>query len=197
MTSNGRQFLYMPLEIPVNATSDDGGDQFSRKLSGSGSPSKMPLSSPKVNANANTEPYSPTIGGKGRLQNSPQKSAIDAINESLSATDKDITGILKQADLADILPEEIQTSLYIQQANADFQIIIRPPCLEYTIPSKNFMFIKTLTREENQEFITSNFADWQIRAIRQLSRHNKFTELLALVAKGADYKLHCAKLERE
>ena len=47
------------------------------------------------------------------------------------------------------MPEEIITSLYMQQANSEFTIIIRSPCIEYSIPSKNFLFMKTLTREEN------------------------------------------------
>ena len=59
------------------------------------------------------------------------------------------------------MSEEIHTSLYLQQLNTDFGIIIRPPCVEYSIPSRNFQFMKTLTREENNEFISNRFNDWQ------------------------------------
>ena len=68
----------------------------------------------------------------------------------------------------DVLPEELITSLYIQTANSDFQIIIRPPSIEYAIPSKNFMFTKTLTRDENAEFIETGFSNWHMDAIRLL-----------------------------
>ena len=54
--------------------------------------------------------------------------------------------------LEDILPEEIHTSLFLQANNTDYRIIIRPPCVEYSIPAKNFLFMKTLTRSELQEF---------------------------------------------
>jgi hypothetical protein len=87
------------------------------------------------------------------------------------------------------------TSLYLQQANADHQIVIRPPCVEYSIPSKNFVFMKTLTRDENNEFIQSRFYDWQSQAIRCLSRYNKFTELLALIEKGLNYKHHLMRID--
>ena len=105
------------------------------------------------------------------------------------------TGLIAADVLEDKLPEEILTSLYLQQANADHQIIIRPPCVEYSIPSKNFVFMKTLTREENNEFIQSRFYDWQSQAIRCLSRYNKFTDLLALIEKGLNYKHHLMRLE--
>jgi len=58
------------------------------------------------------------------------------------------------------MPNEIVTSLYMQQANSDFVIIIKPPSIEYAISSKNFVFMKTLTREENSELIASRFLDW-------------------------------------
>ena len=95
------------------------------------------------------------------------------------------------------LPEEIVTSLYMQQVSADFTIVIRPPSLEYSIPSKNFLFVKTLTREENQDFIANKFADWHNQAIACLSKYNKFVELLAIMDRGIDYKSYCARQEAE
>lgn len=50
--------------------------------------------------------------------------------------------------LDDILPEEIHTSLFLQSNNTDYKVVIRPPSVEYNIPAKNFLFIKTLTRSE-------------------------------------------------
>ena len=87
------------------------------------------------------------------------------------------------------MPEEIKTSLYVQTENSDFNIVIRPPVIEYTIPGKNFLFMKTLTREENHEFIQSNFINWQSRAIMVLCRFNKFNELLTIIERGQDYKV--------
>ena len=83
----------------------------------------------------------------------------------------------------------------MQQASSEFAIIIRSPCIEYSIPSKNFLFMKTLTREENQEFIQNRFADWQAQAIQCLSRYNKFKELLTIVERGEDYKSYLARLQ--
>mmetsp|Transcript_4009 Transcript_4009/g.4859 ORF Transcript_4009/g.4859 Transcript_4009/m.4859 type:complete len:169 (+) Transcript_4009:1065-1571(+) len=99
--------------------------------------------------------------------------------------------------LEDQLPEEIVTSLYIQQAASDFTIVIRPPSIEYSIPSKNFLFIKTLTREENNDFISNKFVDWQNMAIRCLTKYNKFNELLSIMDKGVDYKVHLARQEAQ
>ena len=99
--------------------------------------------------------------------------------------------------LDDKLPEEIITSLYVQQVGGDYQIVIRPPSLEYSISSKNFLFVKTLTREENNDFIVNKFCDWHNQAIACLARYNKFTELLAIMDKGIDYKVHCARQEAE
>lgn len=99
--------------------------------------------------------------------------------------------------LEDKMPEEIITSLYMQQVGADFTIVIRPPSIEYSVPSKNFLFVKTLTREENNDFITNKFSDWHNQAIGCLSKYNKFIELLAITDKGIDYKVHRARQEAE
>ena len=57
--------------------------------------------------------------------------------------------------------------------------------------------MKTLTREENYEFINSGFYDWQSQAISCLTRYNKFNELLAIIETGRDYRAHLAKLEAQ
>jgi len=56
--------------------------------------------------------------------------------------------------------------------------------------------MKTLTREENNEFISSRFNDWQAQAIKCLTRYNKFNELLSIVEKGLDYHIHLARMEK-
>jgi len=95
------------------------------------------------------------------------------------------------------LPEEISTSLFMQQVGSDFTLVIRPPSIEYSIPSKNFLFVKTLTREENNDFIHYKFAGWDNQAIACLTKYNKFNELLGIMEKGIDYKVHCARQAAE
>ena len=100
-------------------------------------------------------------------------------------------------DLEDKLPDEIVTSLYIQQVGSDYTIVIRPPSIEYSIPSKNFLFIKTLSRDENADFLSNKFADWQNMAIRCLTKYSKFNELLSIMDRGVDYKVHLARQEAQ
>jgi len=57
--------------------------------------------------------------------------------------------------------------------------------------------VKTLTREENSEFILNRFKDWQDQAISCLSRYAKFNELLAIIEKNIDYKQNLIKIEAE
>ena len=95
-----------------------------------------------------------------------------------------------QDQVDDRLPEEIYTSLYIQQSMTDYIIVIRPPVIEYTIPSKSFLFMKTLTREENNEFLGNKFIDWSDQAIKTLMRYNKFNELLQMTEKNINYYVH-------
>ena len=85
----------------------------------------------------------------------------------------------------------------MQNAGADFVVVVKPPSIEYTIPGKNFLFMKTLTREENQQFIQSHFADWHSLAIRCLNKYNKFNELLEMTDQDIDYKVHLARLEAQ
>ena len=82
----------------------------------------------------------------------------DQFDQSFGATQSSASNLLP---LDDKMPEEIQSSLFIQSANSDYSIVIRPPCVEYSMPSRNFLFMKTLTREENNEFISNRFNDWQ------------------------------------
>ena len=65
------------------------------------------------------------------------------------------------------------------------------------MPSRNFLFMKTLTREENNEFISNRFNDWQSQVIKCLTRYTKFNELLAIVDKGLDYQIHLSRMEAQ
>jgi len=65
--------------------------------------------------------------------------------------------------------EEIDTSLHLQSVNTDYRLVIRMPTIEYSIPSKNFSFIKTLSKYETQEFFDSKFFEWHLKLIDVLS----------------------------
>ena len=65
-----------------------------------------------------------------------------------------------QEPVEDILPEEIHTSLFLQSNNTDYKIVIRPPSVEYSIPAKNFLFMKTLTRSEVNDYFSDRFLSW-------------------------------------
>ena len=65
------------------------------------------------------------------------------------------------------------------------------------MPSRNFLFMKTLTREENNEFISNRFNDWQQQVIKCLTRYSKFNELLSIVDKGLDYQIHLSRMEAQ
>jgi len=58
------------------------------------------------------------------------------------------------------LPDEMMTSIYLQSSNSDFRVVIMPPCVEYHISSKNFIFIKQLSKVEISIFINSEFEGW-------------------------------------
>jgi hypothetical protein len=66
------------------------------------------------------------------------------------------------------MPEEIQTSMCIN--NTDFRVVIRCPFIEYHIPSQNFLFLKTLTREEGRLFFKAMFAEWHTSSIQLLMK---------------------------
>ena len=154
------------------------------------SPNKLQISSPKESLSGNwAENLSPVRSVTG----SQKPKLSDQFDQSFGATQSSATNLT----LDDKLPEEIDSSLFIQSANSDFNIVIRPPCVEYSMPSRNFLFMKTLTREENNEFISSRFNDWQSQVIKCLTRYSKFNELLAIVEKGQDYQMHLARMEAQ
>jgi hypothetical protein len=80
--------------------------------------------------------------------------------------------------------DEIHTSFFIPTSGRDFRIIIRPPSVEYSIPSSKFLFFKNLSRAEINDFIESGFEDWTSRAIRCLTQYKKFNDVLVALERG-------------
>lgn len=52
------------------------------------------------------------------------------------------------------------------------------PTIEYQIMSKNFIFLKTLTRRELSEYLDIAFQDWDGILLKHLMQFRKFQELL-------------------
>lgn len=76
------------------------------------------------------------------------RSFVYAEPEKKEEEDLDLTS--DKEILLEKLPEEIQTSMSIQQTNSDYRVVIRCPSIEYHIASGNFLFMKTLTRKEGR-----------------------------------------------
>ena len=62
--------------------------------------------------------------------------------------------------LDDTVPDMIRSSMLIHHAKKDFQVLIKMPCIEYSILAKNFTFLKTLTRSEIREYLDNGFQNW-------------------------------------
>ncbi len=52
------------------------------------------------------------------------------------------------AAISTSLPDQLETSIYIQNSNTDFKVIMCSPYIEYNIPGYNFSFVKHLSRDE-------------------------------------------------
>lgn len=61
------------------------------------------------------------------------------------------------AAVDDTVPDIIRSSMLIHQAKKDFSVLIKMPCIEYSILAKNFTFLKTLTRSEIREYLDNGF----------------------------------------
>lgn len=70
--------------------------------------------------------------------------------------------------------EEVHTSLYLQSTNTDYKLVIRMPSVEYSIPAKNFSFIKTLSKYETADFFEAKFIDWHLKVIDVLTQASHF-----------------------
>lgn len=55
------------------------------------------------------------------------------------------------------IADQIETSIYIQNQNADFKVVMCSPCIEYNIPGYNFSFVKQLSRDEIKSFTSNQF----------------------------------------
>ncbi len=82
--------------------------------------------------------------------------------------------------------EEIHTSLHLQLTNTDYKLVIRFPSIEYCIPSKNFSFIKTLSKYETNEFFEARFQEWQLKAIDVLLGASHFQDYLGMLEKASN-----------
>jgi hypothetical protein len=63
--------------------------------------------------------------------------------------------------LEETLPEIMRSSMLYHAKHKDFSVLIKMPCIEYSILAKNFTFLKTLTRSEVREYIDSGFQTWE------------------------------------
>ena len=52
------------------------------------------------------------------------------------------------------------------------------PKIEYSVPSENFTFIKTLSLADVQEYLQVGFFDWHMIALKQLENQTKFRQHL-------------------
>ena len=136
LAANEKSFLYIPQPDPV--------------IEGRESPNKVDGRSPSPSPKKGSSFDSPTLRAGNRTK------LADTSPSRLSV--KSMESIVEPIE--DVLPEEIVTSLFLQTNNTDYRIVIRPPCVEYSIPAKNFLFIKTLTRSEVSEFFADRFTTW-------------------------------------
>jgi hypothetical protein len=60
----------------------------------------------------------------------------------------------------DDMPDVIRSSLYRVEEGKDFRVVFKMPQLEFSVLSKNFTFIKVLTRSEVQEYLDASFLGW-------------------------------------
>jgi len=78
-----------------------------------------------------------------------------------SPSQKSVDQLTSSADYSTLLPEQVETSIYIQDTNTDFKVIMCSPYIEYSIPGCNFTFVKQLNRSEIRDFVDSHFKDWE------------------------------------
>ena len=84
------------------------------------------------------------------------------IQDILDRINEDIENIREKVEVnaQNELPDEIHTSIYVQETNSDYKVVICPPCVEYHIAAKNFTFIKPLTSVETASFLKAEFEEW-------------------------------------
>jgi hypothetical protein len=85
---------------------------------------------------------------------------------------------LDSNNLSDTLPDIIRTSMFNHDKNKEFSVLIKMPCIEYSILSKNFTFLKTLTVPELRDYLDSGFQSWDELLLKHCMQYRKFNELL-------------------
>ena len=80
--------------------------------------------------------------------------------------------------LDDTLPDIIRTSMFNHDKNKEFSVLIKMPCIEYSILSKNFTFLKTLTVSDLRDYLDCGFQSWDELLLKQCMQYRKFNELL-------------------
>lgn len=100
----------------------------------------------------------------GSHSRSPVKNTRGA---SLRSTDSNplLTNVISETQSAQVLPEPFEKVPIMQKINTHFLLdngksykcLITPPCIEYSIPRENFMFVKNLSLNEVQEYTSCVF----------------------------------------
>ena len=91
-------------------------------------------------------------------------------------------------DFSSLLSEQIETSIYIQDTNTDFKVIMCSPYIEYNIPGYNFTFVKQLNRLEIRDFVDGHFKDWENQCLALLNSVKKFKDALREVNQATQTK---------
>jgi hypothetical protein len=68
--------------------------------------------------------------------------------------------------------------MFNHDKNKEFSILIKMPCIEYSILAKNFTFLKTLTISELREYLDCGFQSWDEILMKHCMQYRKFNELL-------------------
>lgn len=105
-----------------------------------------------------------------------------------SPSQKSVDQLTSSADYSTLLPEQVETSIYIQDTNTDFKVIMCSPYIEYSIPGCNFTFVKQLNRSEIRDFVDSHFKDWENQCLGLLNSVKKFKDALREVNQANQIK---------
>lgn len=85
------------------------------------------------------------------------------------------------------MPDIIRSSIYKVKEGKDFRVVFKMPYLEFSVLSKNFTFIKVLTRAELQEYLDAGFLSWDEMLLKHCLSYRKFNELLKLKISSSSF----------